>query len=254
MSNGVAPDFRCTFCLQLTPNFGFRAARETVVPYVRELGVSHLYLSPSLQAGHGSLHGYDVVDPTRISDELGEEREFRSLSAAAREAGLGVVLDVVPNHMAAWDENPFWADEHLRAKFFEGTTGHEFASDVTAPFVDPAGEAPLTDLGDAFWSLNLVDPDNRRPVDWSRHDRVRRERAPRRETMKFHLIRRALRLRGEHPEAFSGAYEPLDLPPDQVGFVRGGRIKVVVPLRPGEAVSGPGDLLQEFPQELSLLR
>jgi (1->4)-alpha-D-glucan 1-alpha-D-glucosylmutase len=108
--------------------------------------------------------------------------------------------------------------------------------------------------GDAFWSLNLVDPDNRRPVDWSRHDRVRREPAPRRETMKFHLIRRALRLRVEHPQAFSGSYEPLDLPPDRVGFVRGGRIKVVVPLRPGALASGPGDLLQEFPQELSLLR
>ena len=640
--------FRCTFRLQLTPDFGFRAARKTVVPYVRELGASHLYLSPSLQARHGSMHGYDVVDPTRISEDLGAEDEFRALCAAAREAGLGVVLDVVPNHMAVSEENPFWADEGLRAKFFdwdpqtgwhrrffdiaelagvrveepeifeathakvlelvgaklvdglridhpdglanpreylerlrsrgvervwvekilepgerlrddwpvEGTTGYEFANDVTALFVDPAGEGPLTELyaeltgerrcfaevareaklevartifspeferlrslfayerleeasaalqvyrtyvepgadrvedddrraaealpadlrravllegersrmldefvvrwqqttgpvmakgvedtafyryvrltalnevggdpgrfclapadfhraaherlerhplqllasqthdtkragdvrarigalagmheqwservrrwheltggmddsneeyllwqtlvgawpiipsrleqylekalreakrnsswidpnerhearakkfvrslyenqaflddfepfaqevavagehaslgalllrltspglpdiyqGDAFWSLNLVDPDNRRPIDWTRHDRVRRERAPRRETMKFHLIRRALRLRAEHPQAFSGAYEPLDLPPDQVGFVRGGRIRVVVPLRPGEAVSGPGDLLQEFPQELSLLR
>ncbi len=640
--------FRCTFRLQLTPDFGFRAARKTVVPYVRELGASHLYLSPSLQARHGSMHGYDVVDPTRISEDLGAEDEFRALCAAAREAGLGVVLDVVPNHMAVSEENPFWADEGLRAKFFdwdpqtgwhrrffdiaelagvrveepeifeathakvlelvgaklvdglridhpdglanpreylervrsrgvervwvekilepgerlrddwpvEGTTGYEFANDVTALFVDPAGEGPLTELyaeltgerrcfaevareaklevartifspeferlrslfayerleeasaalqvyrtyvepgadrvedddrraaealpadlrravllegersrmldefvvrwqqttgpvmakgvedtafyryvrltalnevggdpgrfclapadfhraaherlerhplqllasqthdtkragdvrarigalagmheqwservrrwheltggmddsneeyllwqtlvgawpiipsrleqylekalreakrnsswidpnerhearakkfvrslyenqaflddfepfaqevavagehaslgalllrltspglpdiyqGDAFWSLNLVDPDNRRPVDWTRHDRVRRERAPRRETMKFHLIRRALRLRAEHPQAFSGSYEPLDLPPDQVGFVRGGRIKVVVPLRPGAAAGGPGDLLQEFPQELSLLR
>jgi (1->4)-alpha-D-glucan 1-alpha-D-glucosylmutase len=644
----VSDEFRCTFRLQLTPGFGFRAARETVVPYVRELGVSHLYLSPSLQARHGSTHGYDVVDPTRISDDLGGEDEFRGLCAAARESGLGVILDVVPNHMAISEENPFWADEALRAKFFdwdpqtgwyrrffdiaelagvrveepeifeathakilelveaqlvdglridhpdglanpreylerlrsrgvervwvekilehgerlrdgwpvEGTTGYEFANDATALFVDPAGEGPLTELyaeltgerrsfaevaheaklevartifssdferlrslfpyarleeaaaalhvyrtyvepgtgkvedddrraadvlpddlrrvvllegersraldefvvrwqqttgpvmakgvedtafyryvrltalnevggdpgrfrlapadfhraaderlerhplqllasqthdtkragdvrarigalsgmheqwgervrrwheltggmddpneeyllwqtlvgawpiipsrleqylekalreakrnsswidpnerhearaktfvrslyenqtfledfepfaqqvaaagehaslgalllrltspglpdiyqGDAFWSLNLVDPDNRRPVDWSRHDRVRRERAPRRETMKFHLIRRALSLRAEHPEAFSGSYEPLDLPQDQVGFVRGGRIKVVVPLRPGVAASGPGDLLQEFPQELSLLR
>ena len=618
------------------------------MPYVRELGASHLYLSPSLQARHGSTHGYDVVDPTRISDDLGGEDEFRGLCAVARAAGLGVVLDVVPNHMAVSEENPFWVDEGLRAKVFdwdsqtgwyrrffdiaelagvrvedseifeathakvlqlveaqlvdglrvdhpdglanpreylerlrsrgvervwvekilepgerlrdgwpvEGTTGYEFANDVTALFVDPAGEGTLTELyaevtgerrsfaevaheaklevartifspeferlrslfayerleeaagalhvyrtyvepgtsrvedddrraaevlpddlrrvvllegdrsraldefvvrwqqttgpvmakgvedtafyryvrltalnevggdpgrfwlapadfhraaherlerhplqllasqthdtkragdvrarvgalagmheqwaervrrwhelaggmddpneeyllwqtlvgawpiipsrleqylekalreakrnsnwidpndrhearakkfvrslyenqaflddfepfaqqvavagehaslgalllrltspglpdiyqGDAFWSLNLVDPDNRRPIDWTRHDRVSRERAPRRETMKFHLIRRALRLRAEHPQAFSGAYEPLDLPPDQVGFVRGGRIRVVVPLRPGEAVSGPGDLLQEFPQELSLLR
>ena len=647
MSNGVAPDFRCTFRLQLTPDFGFRAARETVVPYVRELGASHLYLSPSLQARHGSMHGYDVVDPTRISEDLGGEEAFRALCAAAHAAGLGVVLDVVPNHMAVSEENPFWADESLRSKFFdwdrqtgwyrrffdiaelagvriedpevfdathvkvlqlvgeglvdglridhpdglanpreylerlrdrgvarvwiekilepgerlrdwpvEGTTGYEFANDVTALFVDPAGEGPLTELyaeltgerrsfaevaleaklevartiftpeferlrslfayqrleeaaaalyvyrtyvepaagrvddedrraaevipndlrrvvllegersptldefvvrwqqttgpvmakgiedtafyrylrltalnevggdperfslppagfhraarerleqhplqllasqthdtkragdvrarigtlagmheqwaervrrwheltggtddpneeyllwqtlvgawpivpsrleqylekalreakrntswidpnerhearvkkfvrslyenqaflddfepfaqevaaagehaslgalllrltspglpdiyqGDAFWSLNLVDPDNRRPVNWSRHDSVRRERAPRRETMKFHLIRRVLRLRAEHSEAFSGSYEPLDLPPDQVGFVRGGGIRVVVPLRPGAVASGPGDLLQEFPQELSLLR
>jgi len=108
--------------------------------------------------------------------------------------------------------------------------------------------------GDAFWSLNLVDPDNRRPVDWSRHARVRSERSPRRETMKFHLIRRTLRLRAEYPAAFSGAYEPLDLPPDRVGFLRGGRIRVVVPLRPGDRATGPGDLLQEFAQELSLLR
>ena len=111
--------FRCTFRLQLTSAFGFRAARETVVPYVRELGASHLYLSPSLQARHGSTHGYDVVDPTRISEDLGGEDEFRRLCAAARTAGLGVILDVVPNHMAASDENPFWADERVRSKFFD---------------------------------------------------------------------------------------------------------------------------------------
>jgi (1->4)-alpha-D-glucan 1-alpha-D-glucosylmutase len=108
--------------------------------------------------------------------------------------------------------------------------------------------------GDAFWSLNLVDPDNRRPIDWNRHFRARLEPAPRRETMKFHLIRRALLLRAELPEAFFGAYEPLDLGPDRVGFVRGGRVRVVVPLRPADRVAGEGDLLPEYPQELSLLR
>ena len=62
--------------------------------------------------------------------------------------------------------------------------------------------------------------------------------------MKFHLIRRVLRLRAEHPEAFFGSYEPLDLGPDRVGFVRGGRIRVVVPLRPNDRVDAvPGDLL-----------
>lgn len=105
---------RATYRLQLGPEFGFREARE-LVPYLRELGVSHLYLSPSLQARSGSTHGYDVVDPTRISEDLGGEDEFRKLCSA----GLGVVLDIVPNHMATGDENPFWRDPLWRAKFFD---------------------------------------------------------------------------------------------------------------------------------------
>jgi (1->4)-alpha-D-glucan 1-alpha-D-glucosylmutase len=636
------PEFRCTYRLQLTADFGFANAREIVVPYAKELGISHLYLSPSLQAQHGSTHGYDVTDPTRISDDLGGEAEFRALCDAAHEADLGVVLDIVPNHMATnEEENPFWGDLEQRARFFdydprtgwyrrffdvgelggvrvedpeifeathrkilelvergdvdglridhpdglanpreylqrlhdagaarvwvekilepgeplrdwpvEGTTGYEFANDATALFVDPAAEEPMTELyreltgesrafeeiadeakleiarttftqefdrlrellpmegleeaaaslhvyrtyveadrvddedrracevlpeelrrvvlgfehpefvtrwqqttgpvmakgvedtafyryfrltalnevggnparfslspagfhetalarlerwplqmlasqthdtkragdvrariaalagmhdewaqrvrrwrdltggmddpneeyllwqtlvgawpivpsrleqylekalreskrntnwlepderherrvkqfvrglyenqeflddfepfvrqvavagdhaslgalllrltspglpdiyqGDAFRSLNLVDPDNRRSVDWRRHRRALAEEAPRRETMKMHLTRRALHVRAEYPEAFFGAYEPLDLGPDRVGFVRGGRVRVVVPLRPGDAAGGgEDDLLPEFAQELSLLR
>jgi (1->4)-alpha-D-glucan 1-alpha-D-glucosylmutase len=640
-------EFRCTYRLQLNGAFGFRAAREVALPYVHELGASHLYLSPSLQARHGSAHGYDVVDPTRVSDDLGGEEELRALCDAARAAGLGVILDIVPNHMAASEENRFWSDPALRATFFdtdpgsgwhrrffdvddlagvrvedpevfdvthtkvlelvhdglveglridhpdglanpreylerlrdrdvahvwvekiiepgeslrswpvEGTTGYEFANDATALFVDPRGEGPMTELyaelagerrtfteiaheaklevarttfaveftrlralyadprleeaaaalhvyrtyvepatghvedadrqasevlhdelrrvvllegerspqldefvvrwqqttgpvmakgvedtafyryfrltalnevggdpgrfsigpdefhaaalerfgrhplqllasqthdtkragdvrarigalagmperwgervrrwreltsgmddpneeylvwqtligawpivpprlelylekalregkrttswiepnerhetrvksfvrslydnreflddfepfvadvtlagehaslgalllrlttpglpdiyqGDAFWSLNLVDPDNRRGVDWRRAIRAAAETAPRRETLKFHLIRRVLRLRADHPEAFFGSYEPLDLGAERVGFVRGGRIRVVVPLRPGDRVEVPGDLLPEYAQELSLLR
>jgi (1->4)-alpha-D-glucan 1-alpha-D-glucosylmutase len=640
--------FRCTYRLQLNEGFGFRAAREIALPYVRELGASHLYLSPSLQATHGSTHGYDVVDPTRVSADLGGEEELRALCDAACAAGLGVILDIVPNHMAASEEeNRFWSDPDLRAQFFdtdpesgwyrrffdvgelagvsvedpevfevthakvlelvhdglveglridhpdglanprgyldrlrdrgaahvwvekilepgealrswpvEGTTGYEFANDSTALFVDPRGEGPMTELyaeltgerrtfaeiaheaklevarttfaqeferlralnddprleeaaaslhvyrtyvepatghvededrrasevlheelrrivllegerspqldefvvrwqqttgpvmakgvedtafyryfrltalnevggdpgrfsigpdelhrsalerfrthplqllasqthdtkragdvrarigalagmherwaehvrrwreltggmddpneeylvwqtlvgawpivpprlelylekalregkrttnwldpnerhearvkafvrslydngaflddfepfvqdvmlagehaslgalllrltspglpdiyqGDAFWSLNLVDPDNRRGVDWRRANRAAEQTAPRRETLKFHLIRRVLRLRADHPEAFFGSYEPLDLGPDRVGFVRGGRIRVVVPLRPDDWVEVPGDLLPQYPQELSLLR
>ena len=636
------PEFRCTYRLQLTPDFGFAKAREIAVPYAQELGVSHLYLSPSLQARHGSLHGYDVTDPTRISEDLGGEAAFRALCDAAHAADLGVVLDIVPNHMAtSEEENPYWRDPELRARFFdydpqtgwyrrffdvgdlggvrvedpaifeathrkilelvergdvdglridhpdglanpreylqrlhdagatrvwiekilepgeplrdwpvEGTTGYEFANDSTALFVDPAGEEPLTELyreltgesrgfeeiaheakleiakttfaqefdrlrelfpydgleeaaaslhvyrtyveaghveeedrrasavlpddlrrvvlgfeqpefvtrwqqttgpvmakgvedtafyryfrltalnevggnpgrfslspegfhetalarlehwplqmlasqthdtkragdvrariaalagmheeraarnrawrdltggmddpneeylvwqtlvgawpivpsrleqylekalreskrntnwiepneqheqrvkqfvrslyenqaflddfepfvqdvaaagehaslgalllrlttpglpdiyqGDAFWSLNLVDPDNRRTVDWRRHRLALAEERPRRETMKMHLTRRVLHVRAEYPEAFFGAYEPLDLGPDHVGYVRGGRVRVVVPLRPGGvAGGGEDDLLPEFPQELTLLR
>jgi (1->4)-alpha-D-glucan 1-alpha-D-glucosylmutase len=222
-------EFRATYRLQLTPDFGFEAAR-ALVPYLRDLGVSHLYLSPVLEARAGSMHGYDVVDPTRVSEQLGGEQALRALCSA----GLGVILDVVPNHMAVGDENPYWRDPARRAKFFdwdeqsgwyrrfftidelagvrvedpwvfdathgkvlelvedglvqglridhpdgladprgylgrlpsvpiwvekiiepgerlrdwpvEGTTGYEFANDVTALLVDPVGEEPLTSL------------------------------------------------------------------------------------------------------------
>jgi (1->4)-alpha-D-glucan 1-alpha-D-glucosylmutase len=112
------PEFRCTYRLQLGPHLDFAGARE-LVPYLRDLGVSHLYLSPSLQAREGSTHGYDVVDPTRVSDSLGGEDGLRALAGTAAEAGLGIVLDIVPNHMAASDENPFWRDPLWRARFFD---------------------------------------------------------------------------------------------------------------------------------------
>jgi (1->4)-alpha-D-glucan 1-alpha-D-glucosylmutase len=110
--------YRATYRLQLTPSFGFADAR-ALIPYLRDLGISHLYLSPSLQARAGSTHGYDVVDPTRISDELGGAVELRALATAVHDAGLGIVLDLVPNHMAVDDRNPFWADPSLRERFFD---------------------------------------------------------------------------------------------------------------------------------------
>jgi (1->4)-alpha-D-glucan 1-alpha-D-glucosylmutase len=229
-------DFRATYRLQLGPGFGFAEAA-ALVPYLAALGVSHVYLPPSFQAREGSTHGYDVVDPSAISRELGGEAAFDRLVHAVRDAGMGIVLDIVPNHMATDDDNRFWADPSLREQFFdldpvtgrhrrffdvdhlaalrqedpevfeathalalrlvregvvdglridhpdgltdpagylerlraggaehvwvekildpgeqlrdwpiEGTVGYEFLNDVCALFVDPAGEAPLTDL------------------------------------------------------------------------------------------------------------
>ncbi len=111
-------ELRATYRLQLSSDFVFADAR-ALVPYLRDLGISHLYLSPSLQARRGSTHGYDVVDPRHFSRELGGPEELRRLSGCARDAGMGIVLDVVPNHMAADDQNRYWADPKLRAKFFD---------------------------------------------------------------------------------------------------------------------------------------
>jgi len=111
-------ELRATYRLQLTRDFGFAAARQ-LVPYLRDLGISHLYLSPSLQARPGSTHGYDVIDPTRLSDALGGREEFERLAGEARDAGLGLVLDVVPNHMAADEANRYWSDPSLRERFFD---------------------------------------------------------------------------------------------------------------------------------------
>jgi (1->4)-alpha-D-glucan 1-alpha-D-glucosylmutase len=113
-----ASELRATYRLQLNSSFGFAAARSRV-PYLRDLGISHLYLSPSFQARPGSSHGYDVIDPQRLADGLGGERGLKELSGAARDAGMGLVLDIVPNHMAADDANRYWADPELRAKFFD---------------------------------------------------------------------------------------------------------------------------------------
>jgi (1->4)-alpha-D-glucan 1-alpha-D-glucosylmutase len=109
-----------TYRLQLGPHLSFAEA-EGLVPYLADLGVSHLYLSPCFESRPGSEHGYDVVDPSRISEERGGEEAFRRLCAA----GLEVILDIVPNHMAVAGENPYWADPERRRRFFDvdETTG-----------------------------------------------------------------------------------------------------------------------------------
>ena len=114
-------ELRATYRLQLGPGLRFADVR-VLVPYLRDLGISHLYLSPSLTARAGSTHGYDVVDPTRVSEALGGEEGLRALAAE----GLGIVLDIVPNHMGTGDENRWWSDEAERVRVFDvdPQTGH----------------------------------------------------------------------------------------------------------------------------------
>ncbi|WP_018138837.1 MULTISPECIES: malto-oligosyltrehalose synthase [unclassified Thioalkalivibrio] len=104
----MQPERTATCRLQLHAGFTLDDAAR-VTPYLARLGVSHLYLSPILQAVHGSTHGYDVVDPSRVNDELGGEPARQRLCAALEQAGMGLVLDIVPNHMAvAGAQNPWW--------------------------------------------------------------------------------------------------------------------------------------------------
>ncbi len=82
-------ELHATYRLQLGPDLTFADVRD-LVPYLRDLGVSHLYLSPCFAAREGSTHGYDVVDPNTLSPALGDEEGFRALVEAAHAAGLGV--------------------------------------------------------------------------------------------------------------------------------------------------------------------
>ena len=103
------PPLRATYRVQLHAGFTFNDAR-AIVPYLAQLGISHLYCSPVLEAMPGSTHGYDVVDHGRVSSELGGEGGFARLTDALREHGMGLVLDIVPNHMAIGERNRWWWD------------------------------------------------------------------------------------------------------------------------------------------------
>lgn len=99
-----------TYRLQLTKDFGFDDAA-ALVPYLKALGISHLYASPFLKARANSSHGYDVVDHNAFNPELGNEPAFERLSRALREAGMGLLLDFVPNHMGVhFADNSWWLD------------------------------------------------------------------------------------------------------------------------------------------------
>jgi (1->4)-alpha-D-glucan 1-alpha-D-glucosylmutase len=109
MTSNAPPFVSATYRVQLRNGFGLDDAA-AIVPYVADLGASHIYLAPIWTAAPGSTHGYDVCDPNEIDPVIGGRVAFDRLAAAAAKAGLGLILDIVPNHMAAAPENPWWAD------------------------------------------------------------------------------------------------------------------------------------------------
>ena len=98
-----------TYRLQLHKGFTFDDA-SAIADYLHDLGISHVYSSPYLQAAPGSMHGYDVVDHTRVNEELGGTEAHERFCRRLGEQKLGQVLDIVPNHMSLGRENRFWWD------------------------------------------------------------------------------------------------------------------------------------------------
>src|SRR4051812_15802723 len=95
---GTRVNLLATYRVQLHKDFTLHDAR-ALVPYLASLGITHLYCSPVLAARPGSMHGYDVADPTLVNPELGGEPALIELADALHAKGMGLVLDIVPNHM-----------------------------------------------------------------------------------------------------------------------------------------------------------
>lgn len=135
---------RATYRLQFRDGMGFREAAQ-IVPYLTELGISHLYASPVFTAAPGSTHGYDVADHQEFDPVLGGEEGFAVLAQALKQHGLGLIVDIVPNHMAVSSANPWWRDvlKHGRDSAF----ARHFDIDWDAPKLllpilgEPYGEA-----------------------------------------------------------------------------------------------------------------
>lgn len=140
--------WRATYRLQLHRDFPLASA-EALLPYLAQLGISHVYLSPCLRSSPGSTHGYDVIDPTRIDDELGGEAAWTRFCAAARQHQLGVLLDFVPNHMAANPSNPWWADVLAHGPY----SRYARYFDIAAETLTPRWRIGLAILGEPYQAM-----------------------------------------------------------------------------------------------------
>jgi (1->4)-alpha-D-glucan 1-alpha-D-glucosylmutase len=143
---------RATYRLQFHAGFTFADAR-AIVPYLADLGISDIYASPIFRARKGSAHGYDIVDAGTLNPELGTEDDFNALHAELQRHQIGLLLDIVPNHMAATHENAWWMSvlengEHSRFRYYfdtawmSVTTSDQTSFKVLLPILGkPYGEA-----------------------------------------------------------------------------------------------------------------
>ncbi len=130
-----------TYRLQFNKDFNFAEAAN-VVPYLRRLGVSHCYASPYLMARPGSTHGYDIVDHRALNPDLGTKDDFEHFVTTVHQHGMGQVLDIVPNHMAAGCDNPWWVNilENGQASIYAGffdVAWHPFKDELRGKVLVP---------------------------------------------------------------------------------------------------------------------
>ncbi len=133
-----------TYRLQLNRDFTFRQAT-TLLDYFHDLGISDCYTSPFLMARPGSLHGYDVTDPTQLNPEIGDARDFQTFTAQLKQRGMGLIADVVPNHMCVTHQSNKWWWDVLEdgpgspfSRFFDidwNPPKSELANKVLLPFL-----------------------------------------------------------------------------------------------------------------------
>ncbi len=153
MASELSPtpeNLRATYRLQFHEGFKLADAL-ALVPYLSELGISHIYASPLLKACQHSQHGYDVCDPSQLNPELGTEADLEKLVLALREHKMGLVLDIVPNHMAATVENPWWNDVLKRGP--DSAFAKYFDVDWEVPDQQTRGKVVLPVLGKPYAEL-----------------------------------------------------------------------------------------------------
>lgn len=138
---------RATYRFQFNRDFTFRQAAE-LVPYLAGLGVSHCYASPLLKAREGSQHGYDITDHRELNSEIGSREDFDHFTRVLKDHGMGLIVDIVPNHMGAGRDNPWWMDvlENGRSSLYS-----DYFDIDWYPLSDPLhGKILLPILGDAY--------------------------------------------------------------------------------------------------------
>lgn len=222
---------RSTYRLQLRPDALTFADARAIAEYLQQLGISHLYLSPILTAAHGSTHGYDVTDPTSVSAALGGPTGLKALSDEVRSRGMGLIVDMVPNHVGVADprQNPWWWDvlrtgqKSQYAKYFDidwssgnGAGGRlalpvlQNENDPAALTVDRSGPEPMLALHDLRFPIAAgTDGDNALRIHDRQHYRLVSWKAGVCTYRRFFAVSSLAAIRQEDPAVFEATHREL---------------------------------------------